>query len=161
MTGSEKMGFMDDGRPRDDSSSAVQQHKAELKREENGLEIFWIATFPQDLALIKLMVSEKTSFTDGRTDARATAMALLTQSSRAKKQTMTNSDNTDKFLLFICCNTIQPRLILLDTTPTCSSMTEVMLTIHVHVCYLDSVPTILRPGVCIQNLQDLSRITPT
>ncbi len=56
---------------------------------KNRLEIWWIATFPQNLALICLMVSEKTHFmdgqTDGRTDARATAIALLTQSSRAKK----------------------------------------------------------------------------
>ncbi len=44
-----------------------------------------IATFPQNLALIQLMVSEKMHFTDGRTtDAGATALSLLTQSSRAK-----------------------------------------------------------------------------
>ena len=38
------------------------------------------------LALIRLTVSEKTRFTDDgwTTDARATALALLTQSSRAK-----------------------------------------------------------------------------
>ncbi len=43
-----------------------------------------MATFPQNLALIRLMVSEKMRFTDdGRmTDARAMALALLTQSSR-------------------------------------------------------------------------------
>ncbi len=47
----------------------------------------WIAAFPQNLALIRLTVSEKTRFTDGRTmDARATALALLSQSSRAKKR---------------------------------------------------------------------------
>ncbi len=52
----------------------------------NCLEIWWIATFPQDLTLIPLTVSEKTRTTDGRptTDVRATAIALLTQSSRAK-----------------------------------------------------------------------------
>ncbi len=49
------------------------------------MEIWWIATFPQNLALICSTVSEKTRFTDGRTtDARATALALLTRSSRAK-----------------------------------------------------------------------------
>ncbi len=35
--------------------------------EKNGLEISWIATFPQNLALICLTVSEKTRFTDRRT----------------------------------------------------------------------------------------------
>ncbi len=37
------------------------------------MEIWWIATFPQNLALIWLTVSEKTRFTDGRrTDGRRT-----------------------------------------------------------------------------------------
>ena len=45
-----------------------------------------MAIFSQDLALIRLTVSEKTRFTDGRRtpDSRATALALLTQPSRAK-----------------------------------------------------------------------------
>ena len=57
-----------------------------MKNGKNDLEISWIGTFPQNLALIHLMVSEKTRFTgDGRTtDDGATASALLTQSSRAK-----------------------------------------------------------------------------
>ena len=33
----------DNGRPRDDSSSAVQQHKAVTAK--NGLEIWWIASY--------------------------------------------------------------------------------------------------------------------
>ena len=45
-----------------------------------------VDTFPQDLALIPLTVSEKTRFTDdGQTkDACAMAITLLTQSSRVK-----------------------------------------------------------------------------
>ena len=43
--------------------------KYKLKnRNKNGLEIWWIPTFPQNLALICFTVSEKTRFTDGRTD---------------------------------------------------------------------------------------------
>ncbi len=72
----------------------IQKSKI-FKNGKIGLEIWWIATFPQNLALIRLTVSEKTYFTDddGRTTdtcARtcawtcATALALLTQSSRAK-----------------------------------------------------------------------------
>ncbi len=62
----------------------IQKSKI-FKNGKNGLEIWWIATFPQNLALICVTVSEKTRFTDGRTtDARATALALLTQSTRAK-----------------------------------------------------------------------------
>ncbi len=46
--------------------------------------------FPQNLVLIRLMVSEKTRFTDGRTtdkwtDVHCTALALVTQSSIANK----------------------------------------------------------------------------
>ena len=33
---------------------------------KNGLEIWWIVTFAQNLVLILLMVSEKMHFTDGR-----------------------------------------------------------------------------------------------
>ncbi len=51
---------------------------------KNGLEMWRTVTFPQNLALTRLMVSEKTPFTDGRTVARATALVLLRQSSRAK-----------------------------------------------------------------------------
>ena len=62
-----------------------------FKNGRNGLEIWRVATFPQDMVLIPLMVSEKTCFTDdgrtdGRKDARSTAIALLTQSSRAKNK---------------------------------------------------------------------------
>ena len=43
-------------------------------------------TFPQNLPLICVTVSEKTRFMDGwTTDAHATALALLTESSRANK----------------------------------------------------------------------------
>ncbi len=53
-----------------------------------------MATFPQNLALICLTVCEKMRFTDGQRtadagrtpDASAIALALLTQSSRAKKE---------------------------------------------------------------------------
>ncbi len=66
----------------------IQKFKI-FKNGKNGLEIWWTATFPQNLALIPFVVSEKMRFTDdGRryrtTDARATAIALLTQSNRAK-----------------------------------------------------------------------------
>ncbi len=62
----------------------IQKSKI-FKNGKNGLEIWWIATFPQNLAFICLTVSEKARFRDGRmTDARAMALALLTQSSRAK-----------------------------------------------------------------------------
>ncbi len=66
----------------------IQKSKI-FKHGKNSLEIWWIATFPQKIALIHLTVSEKTRFTDddGRrtTDAHAMATALLTQSSRANK----------------------------------------------------------------------------
>ncbi len=41
-----------------------------LKNGKNDLEIWWTATFPQKLALIRLMVSEKTRFTDDDDDWR-------------------------------------------------------------------------------------------
>ena len=66
----------------------IQKSKI-LRNIKNSLEIWWTATFPQKLALIRLLIFEKTRFTDGRTttmDARALALALLTQSSRAKNQ---------------------------------------------------------------------------
>ena len=44
----------------------IQKSKI-FKNGQNGLEIYWIATFPQNLALICLTVPEKTRFTDGRT----------------------------------------------------------------------------------------------
>ncbi len=52
------------------------------------MEIWWTATFPNILALICFTVSEKTRFMDGRrtTDACVMAIALLTQSSRAKNE---------------------------------------------------------------------------
>ncbi len=56
-----------------------------FKNGKIGLAISCIATFPQDLALIALTFSEETRFTDdartdrGTTDARVTAIALLTQ----------------------------------------------------------------------------------
>ncbi len=44
------------------------QNSKIFKNGKNGLEIWWIATFPQNLALICLTDSEKTRFTDdGRT----------------------------------------------------------------------------------------------
>ncbi len=63
----------------------VKIQNPKFENGKTGLEIWWIGTFPQSLALICLTVSEKMRFTDdGRTDDRATALALLTQSSRAK-----------------------------------------------------------------------------
>ena len=41
----------------------IQKFKI-LKNGKRGLEIWWIATFPQNLVLIPLMVSEKTHFMD-------------------------------------------------------------------------------------------------
>ncbi len=38
------------------------------KQKKNVLEIWWKGTFPPNLALICLTGSEKTGFTDGRTD---------------------------------------------------------------------------------------------
>ncbi len=53
-------------------SSKTKKKKKSLKLK--NLEIWWIATFPQNLALIFLTVSEKMHFMDGRmTDARAMA----------------------------------------------------------------------------------------
>ncbi len=56
-----------------------------FKNGKNGLEIWWLTTFPQNSGLIRV-----TGFLRKRvlrtTDARATALALLTQSSRAKKE---------------------------------------------------------------------------
>ncbi len=37
-------------------------------KKKSGPEIWWTGSFSQNLALIHLMVSEKTGFTDGRTD---------------------------------------------------------------------------------------------
>ncbi len=62
----------------------IQKSKI-FKNGKNGLEM-WIATFPQNLALICLMVCEKMRFTD------AMALGLLTQSSRAKKQKFGNTN---------------------------------------------------------------------
>ncbi len=72
---------------------------------KKNLEIWWIATFPQNLALIRFMVSEKTGVTDdGRTtDVRASALALLTLSSRVKRTSKKKENGTDKsngYLLF-------------------------------------------------------------
>ena len=36
------------------------------KENENGLEIWWIGSFPQNLAWIRAAVSEKPKLTDGR-----------------------------------------------------------------------------------------------
>ena len=63
----------------------TNSHKAKSR-----LEIWWIATFPQNLALNSLMVSEKTRFTDGDDGARATALSLLT----VKKHFEVNMFNT-------------------------------------------------------------------
>ncbi len=53
---------------------------------KNGLQIWWIGTCPQNLALIHSVVSEKTMSTDddGRrmTDARVTTVALLCSSTK-------------------------------------------------------------------------------
>ena len=59
-----------------------------FEKRKKGVEVWSIATFPQNLALIQLMFSEKTRFTDdGRTThARDTALPLLTHSSRAKSK---------------------------------------------------------------------------
>ncbi len=38
------------------------------RKKKKSLEIWWIATFPKHLALIRLTVSEKTRFTDGWMD---------------------------------------------------------------------------------------------
>ncbi len=68
-----------------------------------------MATFPQNLALICLTVSEKMRFTDAgrrtddgrKTDARATALALLTQSSRAKNVCMVGKCNSEMYCLIM------------------------------------------------------------
>ncbi len=47
----------------------------------------WIATFPHNLALVRLAVSSKSRFTDGRQRrTRATTVGLLTQSNRARNR---------------------------------------------------------------------------
>ncbi len=61
-----------------------------FENKKNGLEIWWIGTCPQNLALIHSVVSEKTmSPDDGRrtddgrtTDARVTTVALLCSSTK-------------------------------------------------------------------------------
>ncbi len=53
------------------------------KKQKNGQEIWWIGSFPYNLAWIHAAVSEKLEFTDGRTDDGLPA--LLAKSSRAKK----------------------------------------------------------------------------
>ncbi len=50
-------GRTDDGRTTDDGIQNFEKRK-------KGLEIWWTATFPQNLALICFTVSEKTHFTD-------------------------------------------------------------------------------------------------
>ena len=62
-------GRMDAGASPHHTMISARSTLAELK---NGLEIWWTATFPQKLALICLMVSEKMRFTDGWTDRRTT-----------------------------------------------------------------------------------------
>ncbi len=60
------------------------------KKKKNSLEIWWRASYPQNLAWIYAAVCEKIEFTDdqrtdGRTtDACAMTVALLTKSSKAK-----------------------------------------------------------------------------
>ncbi len=57
--------------------------------EKNGLEIWWIATFPPNLALIPLMVSEKPLFMDdGWMDDGRLRHGIISadQSSRGKSQ---------------------------------------------------------------------------
>ncbi len=49
-----------------------------LKKQKNHPEIQWIGTFPQNLALIRLMVSEKMRFTDGRTSRRTPCATTFT-----------------------------------------------------------------------------------
>ncbi len=64
------------------------------KTTKNCLKIGWVDIFHQNMALIYLMVSEKRVFTDGRRtddgrredDGRLQAFALLTQSSRTKRE---------------------------------------------------------------------------
>ncbi len=65
-------GRTDDGRPRNGISSADSQAKIVnikkykiLKNGTNDLGIWFIGSVPQNLALIRLIVSEKTGFTDG------------------------------------------------------------------------------------------------
>ncbi len=58
-----------------------------LKNQKYGLEIWWLGTCPQNLALIDSVVSEKMMSTDdGRgqttTDARVTTVALLCSSTK-------------------------------------------------------------------------------
>ncbi len=73
----------------ENEKNIVKNEKFE-KQKKNGLEIWWIGTCPQNLALIHSMVSEKTvstddGRTDGRrrtTDARVTTVALLCSSTK-------------------------------------------------------------------------------
>ncbi len=65
-----------------------KNHKKKKKKIEKqkryGLEIWWIDTCPQNLALIHSVVSDKTMSTDDRrtTDGRVTTVALLCSSTK-------------------------------------------------------------------------------
>ena len=52
--------------------------------EKKGPKIWWTGSFIQNVVLIRLAVSEKTGFTDGRrtSDARVTTAALLCSSTK-------------------------------------------------------------------------------
>ncbi len=53
----------------------IQKSKI-LKKWKNGQEMWWIATFPQNMAFIRLIVSEKTCLTDGRWTTTHLSMVL-------------------------------------------------------------------------------------
>ena len=60
-----------------------------MQNGKNGLEIWWIAAFPQNLALICSTVSEKTRFTDGRTTDGRPRHSISSADSQAElKRTM-------------------------------------------------------------------------
>ncbi len=58
--------------------------KIKIKK-KNGLELWRLGSFPQNLAWIHAIVTEEPELMDGRTtDAWSTTVALLTKSSKAK-----------------------------------------------------------------------------
>ena len=87
-----------------------------IEQRKNGLEIWRIWSSPpppppqkKNLAWIHVVVSEKPEFTnDGwTTDARATTVALFTQSSRAKKHKIIRTVEKMSFCLL---NMLKPGL---------------------------------------------------
>ncbi len=72
---------------RKEKSLKDQKFKILKNKTKNGLNIWWTGSFSKDLALIRLTVSEKTGFVDGRThgrtpDAGVTTVALLCSSTK-------------------------------------------------------------------------------